>query len=66
MIAIFSQPLFDFFFSKAWGHRLPEQGGKIQTQSLIIIFSTSPSICFSPSGKEDRWLMYMKETWEPI
>ena len=41
-------------------------GGKMQTQSLITIFFTSSSICFSPSGKEDRWLMYMKETWEPI
>lgn len=66
MIAIFSQSLFYCFFSKAWGHRLPEQGGKMQSQSLITIFFTSSSICFSPSGKEDRWLMYMKETWEPI
>lgn len=65
MIAIFSQPLFAAF-PKAWGDLLSEQVGKRQSQSLIIIFSTSPSICFSPSGKEDRWLMYMKETWEPI
>lgn len=64
MIAIFSQPLLKCL-SQNMG-LLSEQGGKMQTQSLIIIFSTSPSICFSPSGKEDRWLMYMKETWEPI